>query len=139
MTKSPGNRLAPDNAHPPPQGWSTGQPCGSFSLAIGEFLRLTVLLLAAHGGRHGRTVLQLAGPDRALLYTVVAYTGLQAIGLASLTRHSFRLDDETPLVTVQTAYSKHRRQDVLPLYPSLVAQLRPWIAAKPEWGRIWPG
>ena len=60
-------------------------------------------------------------------------------GAVILTRQSFRLDEETPTVTVQAAYSKHRRQDVLPLHPSLVAMLRPWLAAKPTWGRIWPG
>ena len=81
----------------------------------------------------------MVGSDRAMLYAVAAYTGLRASELASLTRQSFRLDDATPTVTVQAAYSKHRRQDVLPLHPSLVAMLRPWLAAKPTWGRIWPG
>lgn len=92
-----------------------------------------------HAARGGRSVLRMAGPDRAMLYTVATYTGLRASELASLTRHSFRLDDETPTVTVQAAYSKHRRQDVLPLHPSLVTMLRPWLAVKPEWGRVWPG
>ncbi len=70
---------------------------------------------------------------------MAAYTGLRASELASLTQHSYRLDDATPTVTVQAAYSKHRRQDVLPLHPSLVALLRPWLASKPTYGRIWPG
>lgn len=96
----------------------------------------SALLQAA---RAGRSVLGMEGPDRAMLYAVASYTGLRASELASLTRQSFRLDDATPTVTVQAAYSKHRRQDVLPLHPSLVAMLRPWLAAKPTWGRIWPG
>jgi integrase len=40
---------------------------------------------------------------------------------------------------VQAAYSKHRRQDVLPLHPSLVVLLRPWLASKPANGPVWPG
>ena len=96
----------------------------------------TALLQAA---RAGRSAFRMAGPDRAMLYTVAAYTGLRASELASLTQHSYRLDDPTPTVTVQAAYSKHRRQDVLPLHSSLVALLRPWLAAKPTYGRIWPG
>jgi integrase len=102
-------------------------------LAEAEF---SALLQAA---RAGRSVLGMEGPDRAMLYAVAAYTGLRASELASLTRQSFRLDDDTPTVTVQAAYSKHRRQDVLPLHPSLVAMIRPWLFAKPTWGRIWPG
>jgi len=81
----------------------------------------------------------MKGPDRAMLYAVTAYTGLRASELASLTRQSFRLDDLTPTVTVQAAYSKHQRQDIVPLHPSLVTMLGPWLAAKPTWGRVWPG
>ena len=81
----------------------------------------------------------MAWVERFLRYRKGRHTGLPASELASLTRHSFRLDDETPTVTVQAAYFKHRRQDVLPLHPSLVTVLRPWLAAKPEWGRVWPG
>lgn len=89
--------------------------------------------------QNGPVVHKMAGPDRAMLYAVAAYTGLRASELASLTRECFRLEDEPPTVTVLAAYSKHRRQDVLPLHASLVAMLRPWLEPKVVGQRVWPG
>jgi integrase len=40
---------------------------------------------------------------------------------------SLRLDSNPPTVTVEAATSKHRKKDVLPLYPELVAVLRDWL------------
>ena len=80
----------------------------------------------------------LPGPDRAVLYTVAAYTGLRASELASLTPGSFDLSDR-PTVTVAAGYSKHRREDVVPLHPDLVRRLVPWLAGKPAGVRLWPG
>ena len=96
----------------------------------------TALLQVA---RSGPVTFKMAGPDRAMLYTVAAYTGLRASELASLTCDSFRLDDDTPTVMVKAAYSKHRRQDTLPLHPSLVAILRPWLHGKTSTENAWPG
>jgi integrase len=87
----------------------------------------------------GKTMSRLTGQDRAMLYTVAAYTGLRASELASLTSGSFRLDETPPTVTVLAGYSKHRRQDVLPLHLSLVESLRPWLAGKKPDTPIWPG
>lgn len=56
-----------------------------------------------------------------------------------MTPESFRLDETPPTVTVLAGYSKHRRQDVLPLHPSLVESLRPWLAAKKPGTPVWPG
>jgi Phage integrase family len=81
----------------------------------------------------------MKGPDRAMLYAVAAYTGLRASELASLTPESFDLDGNHATVTVEAAYSKHRREDVLPVHDSLVALLRPWLATKPEGQSVWPG
>ena len=39
-------------------------------------------------------------------------------------------------VTVEAAHSKHRRTDVLPLRPDLVAELRTWLGKKPTAGRL---
>ncbi len=97
---------------------------------------LTAILQAANAGP---VVRRMKGPDRAMLYSVAGYTGLRASELASLMPESFDLDPEPPTVTVQAAYSKHRRQDVLPLHPSLVALLRPWLASKPADQPVWPG
>jgi len=57
-------------------------------------------------------------------------TGLRAGELASLTRASFALDGERPTVTVAAAYSKRRRQDMLPLRPDTAADLRAFLACK---------
>lgn len=89
--------------------------------------------------RSGKTMSRLTGPDRAMLYTVAAYTGLRASELASLTPESFRLVETPPTVTVLAGYSKHRRQDVLPLHPSLVESLRPWLVSKKPGTPVWPG
>jgi integrase len=92
-----------------------------------------------HAAKTGSTRLKMPGECRAMLYATAAYTGLRASELASLTRESFHLDGQPPTVTVQAAYSKHRRQDVLPLHPSLVAMLRPWLATKALREPVWPG
>jgi integrase len=92
-----------------------------------------------HAARRGEVFRGLSGSERAMLYTVAAYTGLRASELASLTPSSFDLGASTPSVTVEAAYSKHRRQDVLPLHPHLAEQLRAWLEAKATDARLWPG
>lgn len=98
-----------------------------------EFSRL---LAAAATGRSFRG---LGGADRRVLYLVAGYTGLRASELASLTPGSFALDADPPTVTVAAAYSKHKREDVVPLHPDLVGHLRPWLAGRPADGLLWPG
>jgi len=84
----------------------------------------------------------LSGVDRALLYLVAANTGLRAAELASLTAASLALVAEPATITVEAADSKHRRKDVLPLRPDLVALLRLYVAGlesaavKPVAGRV---
>ena len=55
-------------------------------------------------------------------------TGLRAKELQSLTILSFDFDKCT--VTIEAAYSKHRRQDVLPLRPDTAADLQYFLAGK---------
>ena len=107
--------------------------CDRRPLTDDEFARLVA---AARAGKRFR---KLVGPDRAMLYLVGAVTGLRASELASLTAASFALDADPPTVTVEAAYSKHRRRDVVPLHPSLVAELRPWLASRAADGPLWPG
>jgi integrase len=97
---------------------------------------LTAILQATNAGAPVR---RISGPDRAMLYAVAAYTGLRASELASLTPESFNLDTEPQTVTVEAAYSKHRRQDVLPLHSSLAALIRPWLGSKHAGKLVWPG
>jgi integrase/recombinase XerD len=89
--------------------------------------------------RTGRSRKGLSGPDRAKLYTVAAYTGLRASELASLTPESFSLTATPPTLAVAAAYSKHRREDTVPVHPALVELLAPWLADRPAGVRLWPG
>jgi site-specific recombinase XerD len=68
------------------------------------------------------------GDMRARIYQISYLTGLRRSELASLTPNSFKLDDAQPTVTVDAACSKHRRRDVLPMHPELVALVRRWIS-----------
>src|SRR5262245_36386148 len=42
-------------------------------------------------------------------------------------------------ITVQAAYSKHRREDVLPLHVALTTLLEAWLPTKPKDQPVWPG
>jgi integrase len=66
---------------------------------------------------------RLSGFDRAMLYRLAVETGLRAGELRSLTPSCFDLGADVPTVTVLAAYSKHRRDDTLPLLGSTRAQL----------------
>ncbi len=71
------------------------------------------LLSAAEAS--AETVYGMTGPDRAILYRLALETGLRWGELRSLTRGSFNLDGDRPTVSVEAGYSKHRREDTLPL------------------------
>lgn len=85
---------------------------------------LSWLVSAAETGDEFRG---LAGKDRAVLYLMAAFTGLRASELFSLTEQSLDFSRDPPTVTVEAAYSKHRRQDVLPLHPDLATKLKAWL------------
>jgi len=72
----------------------------------------------------------MTGPERAMLYRVAVETGLRSSELRSLTVVSFDLDADPPTVTVGAAYSKRRRDDVLPLRPELATALRTHFAGR---------
>ena len=78
----------------------------------------------------GSEAYAMTGPERALLYRLTLESGLRAGELRSLTRASFDLDADPATVTVRAAYSKHRRDDVLPLRPAMAAALREHLALK---------
>ena len=80
--------------------------------------------------RTGETVLGMSGQDREMLYNVALETGLRWSELRSLTRSSFDLKADPPTVTVQAAYSKHRREDTLPLRVDTAMRLRDYLALK---------
>jgi len=72
------------------------------------------------------------GATRAMLYRIAVETGLRANELRSLTRTSFSFGGKTATVTVDAAYSKRRRQDVVPLRPETAKMLRTFLKATSE-------
>ena len=81
----------------------------------------------------------LTGPDRLVLYTLAANTGLRAGELASLTPGSFNLTAFPATVTVEAAYSKRRRKDVQPLRPDVADMMRDHLKGCPKGKPVWPG
>ena len=77
-----------------------------------------------------KTFRGLDGSTRSMLYRVATMTGIRANELASLTSGSFDLTADTPTVTIEAGYSKHRREDVLPIHPDLAARLRQWFTER---------
>ncbi|MFH1738097.1 MAG: site-specific integrase [bacterium] len=79
---------------------------------------------------NGPTLQGCHGPERALIYRLAALTGLRANEIATLKRKSFDLDGSPPTVTVEAAFSKHRRRDVQPIPAEIVPRLREHLATK---------
>ena len=65
-------------------------------------------------------------------------TGLRKNELSSLTPGSFDFASEPPKVTVEAAFSKHRREVVLPLHPELLRMLREGMPAVPPDTPLFP-
>ncbi len=64
----------------------------------------------------------MTGPERAMLYRLAVETGLRANELRTLKVSAFDFDNCS--VTVEAAYSKHRREDTLPLRKDTADELR---------------
>jgi len=90
------------------------------ALTLDEINRL--IRAAAKGNVHSG----MTGRERAMLYGLAISTGLRASELASLMWSSLKLSDSEPSVTVLAAYSKHRREDVLPLRSDTAQQFAGW-------------
>jgi integrase len=71
---------------------------------------------------------KMNGYQRALLYRLAIETGLRASELRSLKVSSFDLNGCT--VTIEAAYSKHRRQDILPLRADTAKKLESFLSDK---------
>jgi len=63
--------------------------------------------------------------DRAILYTIAAYTGLRVQELRSLRQSSFDLELGT--LTLLARDTKNRKAAILPLSPVLLDELRKWL------------
>jgi len=92
------------------------------TLEIDEVRRL---LQAAESGP---TLLGMTGPERSMLYRLAIETGARENELRTAKVSAFNLDNCT--LTVEAAYSKHRREDVLMLRPDTAAELKRFLAGK---------
>jgi len=86
---------------------------------------MRLLLTSTHNGPER---MKIPGPERAMLYRVAVETGLRLNELRSLTKDSFDFAQCT--VTVKAAYSKHRREDTLPLRRDTAATLKEFLKNK---------
>lgn len=75
--------------------------------------------------------------DRSFLYRLALQTGLRAKELSCLHPEDFDLTKHT--VTIQAAYSKAKRTDLLPISGSLANILIPWLATKKPKTKLWSG
>jgi integrase/recombinase XerD len=90
-------------------------------------VELRNLLDAAY---HGKKVYGINGYDRYMLYKVAVETGLRSNELRNLTPLSFTLDGERPEVRLPAQFSKHRKDDILPLRKDTAAELKGYLAMK---------
>jgi len=70
----------------------------------------------------------LTGYERSLVYWLTVETGLRADELRSLKKLSFDFDNGT--ITVIASYSKHRQEDILPVRPELMMELKTYLKNK---------
>ena len=75
------------------------------ALSQDEFARLL------DAARSGKQIEGISGPDRAMMYTLAAWTGFRKGEIGSLTLASLDLDGQPPTATVQASFSKRRRDD----------------------------
>jgi integrase len=102
------------------------------ALTADEFARLL------EAARSGPRIEGICGNDRAMMYTLAAWTGFRKGEIGSLTKRSLNLDTDPPTATVEASFSKRRRQDTQVLHPELVLQLKAWLKAKWRLGPTTP-
>ena len=106
--------------------WSWGQFDDEWEIAKVEWQgQLTVM----GRNRQGKVAWHMTGPERAMLYRLAMETGLRSNELRSLSKSSFDLEADPPIVTVAAGYSKRRRNDTLPLRNETAKALRLFLAA----------
>jgi integrase len=85
---------------------------------------LQLLKMAANGPKR----FGLTGYERVLFYRLGVESGLRKRELRTLRKSAFDFNALT--VTVETAYSKHRQKDTLPLKEDLAAEMKAYLANK---------
>ena len=111
-------------AHAPLMNEKTDRRHERRALSAAELVRLIDTTRTAPAWRG------IDGQDRAILYRTATETGLRLAELGSLTVGSFAVAGDPPTVTVAAAYSKRRREDVLPIRRELAAALSTYFAGK---------
>ncbi|MHC4301027.1 MAG: tyrosine-type recombinase/integrase [Planctomycetota bacterium] len=76
----------------------------------------------------------LSGYERMLFYRLGVETGLRKRELRTLRKTAF--DFKAHTITVETAYSKNRRKDVLPLKEDLAAEMQAYLAERPPKAKV---
>ncbi len=94
------------------------------ALSADELIRLVV------AAEVGKVVEGIAGPDRAMMYLIAAWTGFRKGEIGSVSRQSFDLTSDPPTVTVEALYSKRRRRDTQVLHPDLAQRIAVWLDGK---------
>ncbi len=79
---------------------------------------------------NGNTLQKCPGKERALIYRLALLSGLRANEIKTLKKSSFDLEANHPTVTVEAAFSKHRRKDVQPLPIDLIPLLQDHLQDK---------
>ena len=60
-----------------------------------------------------------------MTYLVAGWTGLRRSEIGSLTPESFDFKEKT--IKIEATISKHRREDVIPIHPTLLAELKVFL------------
>ncbi len=83
----------------------------------------------------------LSGEERAVLYSVAAFTGYRAGELAALTPRCFDLDAEQPAIELGGEFTKNGKPACQPIPAEMVGTLREFLAGReptqPVWGGKW--
>ncbi len=79
----------------------------------------------------------MSGHERAIFYQFAIETGMRANELRNLKVSSFNLSECT--VTVLAAYSKHRKEDILPLRPEMAQMLGEYFTGRTPEAKVFGG
>ena len=102
--------------------------------------------LVAAATNSGRSFRGLSGVDRAMIYTLAAYTGLRAGEIGSLKTNCFNFGD-TPTVSVLPSETKNSKPALIPLRTDLAHRLAQYLQDRPRatlsfnqtHETVWPG
>ena len=81
---------------------------------------------------------ELSGPLRAMIYRLVAETGLRVNEVQSLRVSDFELSPAEPFVTLPAAHAKNRREARIPLRPEVAQDLAPFLHGRLPTAQAFP-